>query len=334
MKWTNVCIDSLGYVLPPHVVTSRQAELEAKRIADAEAARLADVARQTKAAERRDRMDEVKAKIKSASRKGKAVGLPAMLGVNLNFGPEDGGDAPVDEKAETTPAETTGYVPDGLTPEQYAAIKAQERNAKNLGAWGSKVGGASGPQRGDLMSQPTIWTDPAKFFREDQKLKYEAAQSDASRPNIYASGETSFEQWQSKLIDDLSKKPTPEPAPVAEEVDPEAAEAKNQEIVQALGAVAAAGAGALVVAGVVEAEAAIATGTAAAAVLGTVVSSAVAAKQAADDDEVARPAHRQREYKRPAHRQGGPAPHRRVPASASPHHHRDCLPAGWQGSRP
>ena len=133
------------------------------------------------------------------------------------------------------------------------------------------------------MSQPTIWTDPAKFFREDQKLKYEAAQSDASRPNIYASGETSFEQWQSKLINDLSaKKPEPE-APVAE--DPEAAEAKNQEIVQALGAVAAAGAGALVVAGVVEAEAAIATGTAAAAVLGTVVSSAVAAKQAADDDE-------------------------------------------------
>ena len=136
------------------------------------------------------------------------------------------------------------------------------------------------------MSQPTIWTDPAKFFREDQKLKYEAAQSDASRPNIYASGETSFEQWQSKLINDLSKKPTPEPTPVvAEEVDPEAAEAKNQEIVQALGAVAAAGAGALVVAGVVEAEAAIATGTAAAAVLGTVVSSAVAAKQAADDEE-------------------------------------------------
>ena len=136
------------------------------------------------------------------------------------------------------------------------------------------------------MSQPTIWTDPAKFFREDQKLKYEAAQSDASRPNIYASGETSFEQWQSKLINDMQKKPqTPEPAPVAEEVDPEAAEAKNQEIVQALGAVAAAGAGALVVAGVVEAEAALATGTAAAAVLGTVVSSAVAAKQAADDDE-------------------------------------------------
>merc|ERR1719174_160512 len=163
-----------------------------------------------------------------------------MLGVNLNFGPDDAeGKAPDEQKAETTPSETTGYVPDGLTPEQYAAIKAQERNAKNLGAWGSKVGGASGPQRGDPMSQPTIWTDPAKFFREDQKLKYEAAQSDASRPNIYASGETSFEQWQSKLINDLSKKLEPE-APVAE--DPEAAEAKNQEIVQALGAVAAAGA--------------------------------------------------------------------------------------------
>ena len=86
------------------------------------------------------------------------------------------------------------------------------------------------------MSQPTIWTDPAKFFREDQKLKYEAAQSDASRPNIYASGESSFSCGSFKLNNDLSKKPTPEPTPVvAEEVDPEAAEAKNQEIVQAPG---------------------------------------------------------------------------------------------------
>ena len=175
------------------------------------------------------------------------------------------------------------YVPDGLSAEEWAELQARERAPReDLGSWGSKVGGESEPQRGDLMSQPTIWTDPAKFFREDQKLKYEAAQSDASRPNIYASGETSFEQWQSKLINDMQKKPEPE-APVAE--DPEAAEAKNQEIVQALGAVAAAGAGALVVAGVVEAEAALATGTAAAAVLGTVVSSAVAAKQAADGDE-------------------------------------------------
>ena len=240
-------------------------------MADAEAARLAEVARQNKAAERRDRMDEVKAKIKSASRKGRAVGLPAMLGVNLNFGPDDEGgeQGPSDTPAAATPEPSTGYVPDGLTKEQYAAIKAKEQKSTNLGAWGSKVGGASGPQRGDLMSQPTIWTDPAKFFREDQKPTYTPAQSDASRPNIYASGESSFEQWQSKLINDLSKKPTPEPTPVvAEEVDPEAAEAKNQEIVQALGAVAAAGAGALVVAGVVEAEAAIATAPGRAAGLG------------------------------------------------------------------
>ena len=41
---------------------------KARRVADAEAARLAEVARQNKAAERRDRMGEVKAKIKSASK--------------------------------------------------------------------------------------------------------------------------------------------------------------------------------------------------------------------------------------------------------------------------
>ena len=118
-------------------------------MADAEAARLADVARQNKAAERRDRMDEVKAKIKSASRKGKAVGLPAMLGVNLNFGPDDEGgeQGPSDTPAAATPEPSTGYVPDGLTKEQYAAIKAKEQKSTNLGAWGSKVGGASGPQR-------------------------------------------------------------------------------------------------------------------------------------------------------------------------------------------
>ena len=131
--------------------SSARRRLEAKRVADAEAARLADVARQNKAAERRDRMDEVKAKIKSASRKGRAVGLPAMLGVNLNFGPDDEGgeQGPSDTPAAATPSEpSTGYVPDGLTKEQYAAIKAKEQKSTNLGAWGSKVGGASGPAAG------------------------------------------------------------------------------------------------------------------------------------------------------------------------------------------
>ena len=134
------------------------------------------------------------------------------------------------------------------------------------------------------MSQPTIWTDPAKFFREDQRPSYTPAQSDSSRPNIYATGDNSFEQWQSKLIGDLQRKygekepePEPEPEPAPVEEDPAAAEAKRDALVQGLGAVAAAGAGALVVAGIVEAEMAIATGTAAAAVLGTVVS--VAAKK-------------------------------------------------------
>ena len=77
------------------------------------------------------------------------------------------------------------YVPDGLSAEEWAALQARERAPKgDLGSWGSKVGGESEPQRGDLMSQPTIWTNPSAFFNE-RVVGEPSIQSDESRPNIF-----------------------------------------------------------------------------------------------------------------------------------------------------
>jgi len=77
------------------------------------------------------------------------------------------------------------YVPDGLSAEEWAEVQARERAPKgDLGSWGSKVGGESEPQRGDLMSQPTIWTNPSAFFNE-RAVGEPTIQSDESRPNIF-----------------------------------------------------------------------------------------------------------------------------------------------------
>ena len=77
------------------------------------------------------------------------------------------------------------YVPDGLTADEWAEVQARERAPKgDLGSWGSKVGGESETQRGDLMSQPTIWTNPSAFFNE-RVVGEPAIQSDESRPNIF-----------------------------------------------------------------------------------------------------------------------------------------------------
>ena len=77
------------------------------------------------------------------------------------------------------------YVPDGLSAEEWAELQARERAPKgDLGSWGSKVGGESEPQRGDLMSQPTIWTNPSAFFNE-RVVGEPSIQSDESRPNIF-----------------------------------------------------------------------------------------------------------------------------------------------------
>ena len=77
------------------------------------------------------------------------------------------------------------YVPDGLSAEEWAEVQARERAPReDLGSWGSKVGGESEPQRGDLMSQPTIWTNPSAFFNE-RVVGEPTIQSDESRPNIF-----------------------------------------------------------------------------------------------------------------------------------------------------
>ena len=78
------------------------------------------------------------------------------------------------------------YVPDGLSAEEWAELQARERAPReDLGKWGSAVGGESEPQRGDLMSQPTIWTNPSAFFNERVVGEPESIQSDESRPNIF-----------------------------------------------------------------------------------------------------------------------------------------------------
>jgi muconolactone delta-isomerase len=77
------------------------------------------------------------------------------------------------------------YVPDGLSADEWAELQARERAPKgDLGKWGSAVGGESEPQRGDLMSQPTIWTNPSAFFNE-RVAGEPSIQSDESRPNIF-----------------------------------------------------------------------------------------------------------------------------------------------------
>ena len=78
------------------------------------------------------------------------------------------------------------YVPDGLSADEWAEVQARERAPReDLGKWGSAVGGESEPQRGDLMSQPTIWTNPSAFFNERAVVGEPTIQSDESRPNIF-----------------------------------------------------------------------------------------------------------------------------------------------------
>ena len=59
-----------------------------------------------------------------------------------------------------TNQEVKGYVPDGLTPEQYAKIKQQESDRQkkmNYGAWGPRFA-RSGRPDGDWMVVPSLWT--------------------------------------------------------------------------------------------------------------------------------------------------------------------------------
>jgi hypothetical protein len=60
---------------------------------------------------------------------------------------------------ELFPESGSSYVPSGLTPEQYAQIKKDEKkaNKKDYGAWGPRFSKSERPD-GDWMVVPSLWT--------------------------------------------------------------------------------------------------------------------------------------------------------------------------------
>ena len=77
-----------------------------------------------------------------------------------------------------------GYVPDGLSAAEYAEITRREAggDGSNLGRWGSREN-PSGPARGDVFATPSLWTDPALFFRE-VGVEPTQPQDDDTRPRL------------------------------------------------------------------------------------------------------------------------------------------------------
>ena len=77
-----------------------------------------------------------------------------------------------------------GYVPDGLSAAEYAEITRREAggDGSNLGRWGSREN-PSGPARGDVFATPSLWTDPALFFRE-VGVQPTPPQDDGTRPRV------------------------------------------------------------------------------------------------------------------------------------------------------
>ena len=70
-------------------------------------------------------------------------------------------------KPTTTPS-VQGYIPDGLTPREYAQLKEKEakREAKrDYGAWGPRFAASSEAPDGDWMTMPHLWTQgiPSNF---------------------------------------------------------------------------------------------------------------------------------------------------------------------------
>lgn len=58
-------------------------------------------------------------------------------------------------------ASSKGYVPSGLTREQYESIKRTEREKEskmNYGSWGPRFNKTEGPPIGDWMVLPSLWT--------------------------------------------------------------------------------------------------------------------------------------------------------------------------------
>jgi len=65
------------------------------------------------------------------------------------------------------PPTTTGYVPDGLTREEYASIKQEEaalESSRNYGAWGPRFAASNEPPPGDWFVMPQLWTKGAVEF--------------------------------------------------------------------------------------------------------------------------------------------------------------------------
>jgi hypothetical protein len=66
-------------------------------------------------------------------------------------------------KRRTNPSDpiTTSYVPSGLTPEEYQAIReseCDERSSKDFGRWGPRFASKEGPPPGNWFSMPQLWT--------------------------------------------------------------------------------------------------------------------------------------------------------------------------------
>lgn len=65
-------------------------------------------------------------------------------------------------RRQQSPVPNMGYVPDGLTPEEYHKIRQkeqQEHAKKDFGAWGPRFRPQAGPPTGDFMVIPTsLWT--------------------------------------------------------------------------------------------------------------------------------------------------------------------------------
>ena len=82
-----------------------------------------------------------------------------------------------------TESSPSGYVPDGLSAAEYAEIRRREAGgATDLGRWGSRAN-PSGPARGDVLATPSLWTDPALFFRE-VGVQPTPPQDDGTRPRV------------------------------------------------------------------------------------------------------------------------------------------------------
>jgi hypothetical protein len=83
-----------------------------------------------------------------------------------------------------------GYVPDGLTPQQYAKIKKEElaeQKKMNYGAWGPKFASSSRPD-GDWMVMSSLWTDGFRSNPTYSNRETSLSNANGSGPRSVARG--------------------------------------------------------------------------------------------------------------------------------------------------